>query len=206
MNYKNIPYKIKKSFSNGIQLSTCITWRCNLRCSYCLVSCVNGNMPEKEDVDIIELVKFIKYFPLKINEVSVTGGEPTLHDDFAIYVNQLLAMGKNVVVYSNLHNLWKLKLLEKSPFLRIYATYHHEKESSSSFKSKLLTLQKDYNVICKSFVNTNFSEKRDILPVDSMKKPEKNVLFVDTKLRLYKNCYDRVFYNLKVTKSNKSFI
>jgi len=99
--------------------------RCNYNCDYCCQTFVEGRKPIHKEVGFISWVRFIKRFPYRIKEISVSGGEPTLHRDFVRIVKYLLSCGYFVKVFTNLSNVGKLLEIPKCVRLHYQITYHH---------------------------------------------------------------------------------
>lgn len=99
--------------------------RCNLNCGYCTQKSITGHRPIAKEVSYLGWVRWFLRFPYKIKEVYVSGGEPTLHKDFAKIVNFLLDKGYYVYIFTNLADSGPLLDVKESNRLRIKATYHH---------------------------------------------------------------------------------
>ena len=172
---KNIKYDFLNRFKSGETLAIILTNKCNLKCSYCacdLLSC--GKVKIKTEQNLREWVKTINEFPVTIKEVLITGGEPTLHKDFEGLVHLLLNRSIMVTIWTN---LVKPITLEKSPRLKIVATYHHS-ASKTKFISNLEKL-KGYQKVVYSFSNI-FDGK------------SKNLFLEDTKEN-FPDCYRKRF-------------
>lgn len=71
---------------------------CNLNCSYCdtRYSCENGEYTDMSVAEIMEAVR-----AAKVKAVTVTGGEPLIHDGIQKLLRELLVYGFNVNVETN---------------------------------------------------------------------------------------------------------
>jgi MoaA/NifB/PqqE/SkfB family radical SAM enzyme len=81
-------------------------------------------MPVSSHSTLEQWKEFVKSFPVKIKEVTISGGEPTLYPDFVELVNWLLDEGYHVKVFTNLSGNAKLSELKRSYKLIIKATCH----------------------------------------------------------------------------------
>ena len=118
-------YYLFKRFKRGGKLSLFLSMTCNLNCSYCSLNAHNGKHPpsynelslDEWKVRLLELFKVVR-----IKEVFVTGGEPTLRKDVSAIINFLLEQGKFVQLHTNLSNPVCVK-----PNYRfyVYATLHN---------------------------------------------------------------------------------
>ncbi len=126
MNYNRLKIYYKTMLlRRGISLVALITSRCNFNCPYCAmhIAC-GGKVPQCPESTFEEWKQLIDRFPVKIREVSVSGGEPTLHKDFEKIVEYLLKF-THVKVYSNLTHPERLMNLKKNHRLSVHATFHH---------------------------------------------------------------------------------
>jgi MoaA/NifB/PqqE/SkfB family radical SAM enzyme len=85
------------------------TNRCNLRCKHCLRAHYEG-----EDLKLDDLKKFLQGFEEYHlgNEFSITGGEPTLHDNFFAILRMLKEYDfKNSSIVTNGQNIEKIRRL-----------------------------------------------------------------------------------------------
>jgi uncharacterized radical SAM superfamily Fe-S cluster-containing enzyme len=128
-------------FKRGITLSLSVTFRCNLSCSYCTVN-VSGKRSVSKEATIDEMIEYINHFPVKIKEIYITGGEPSLRDDLPELVNKLLDRGYFIVLFTNLKNLFTILKINKSVRFRIQATYHHKASSHEFYNNYLDIIQK----------------------------------------------------------------
>jgi organic radical activating enzyme len=193
MKIKNIIYKLFLLLNNGISLSLAINWKCNMNCDYCINTLVAGKLHNKTTT-LNKWIKYIEEFPIKIKQVSITGGEPTLYKDVDKLVNYLLSKQINVVMYSNLYAISAIDRINKSNRFKIYTTYH--KGMPVLFLTKLNVLRTKHLIICKEFnqleESTEGSQKHDILGIEHSKRKVKNWLFVSPDLKLFTSCYDRL--------------
>ena len=128
MNFNRIKlYGKTLLLKRGVMVSAIITFRCNLHCPYCILNSTGGK-PTAPESTLTEWKDLFTKFTVKIREVIVTGGEPTLYPHFAELVSWLLAQGYHVKVQTNLTNPHLFYLIKPSHRLRIVATYHHQED------------------------------------------------------------------------------
>ena len=132
-------------FKRGIRLSTSITFRCNYYCNYCNMTIPSGKWPKSEEKTIREWMNFLKTFPLKIKEVNVSGGEPTLIKGLPGHINWMLKKGYFVTLYTNLTNPKVINRINPSFRFRVLTTYHHHAEKEQ-FEKTYRVLSEKYRV------------------------------------------------------------
>ena len=108
----------------GTLLKILITYDCNLACPYCNLKLVTGRMPDSPNSTIQEWLEFIDRFPVKVKEVTIEGGEPTMYPDIDKLVNAILDKGLHVRFYTNLVYIEELKRIRRSYRFRVIATFH----------------------------------------------------------------------------------
>ena len=111
-------------FKRGIYLSIFPSFHCNLNCPYCVLKIPTGEVPKVKESTLSEWKEFIKSFPVKIREIAISGGEPSIVPYFVELVNWLLSEGYHVKIYTNLTSISPFLQLKKSYRLIIKATYH----------------------------------------------------------------------------------
>jgi organic radical activating enzyme len=167
-------------FKRGIFLNLFLTFRCTLKCDYCILKLPTKIYPKSKEVGLDVWKDLISNFSLKIKEVSVSGGEPTLYPYFAEFVNWLLDKGYHVKIYSNLTNPSPINDIKKSYRLIINATNHKHK----AFLGNYLEMKHRVNVIELGERTLSFSRVNPIL--DKPNKIKGLVVGPDTKL--FQNC------------------
>jgi len=83
----------------------------------------NGRMPCSSTLTVEEWKDKIIKFPIKLREVVISGGEPTIYSGYTELINWLLDEGYFVVVNSNL-SVFSGDIKPSYRF-RIMSTYHH---------------------------------------------------------------------------------
>jgi uncharacterized radical SAM superfamily Fe-S cluster-containing enzyme len=125
MNYNKIKLYWKTLlFRRGITIALVLTYKCNLDCLYCILKVPKGIYPSSDISTLDEWKEFIRRFPVKIKEVYLSGGEPTLYPDFVELTNWLLDEGYHVKVFSNLLNINNLLKVQRSYRFIITSTFH----------------------------------------------------------------------------------
>lgn len=86
----------------GLRTGTPVTFirlhGCNLRCSYCDTKYSYGNNPYTE-MTVDEIIKKVEELGLK--RITLTGGEPLIHEDVSILIVKLLNFGYDINVETN---------------------------------------------------------------------------------------------------------
>lgn len=144
-------YKLHRLLTPGRRISLFFTMRCPVQCSYC--SLREGGMfplyPEYEANELsldewkpllLNLFKFIR-----VSDLNITGGEPTLRKDISSLVNFLLEQGKCVTMHSNLWTDNALAIRKTNRFL-IWSTFHHS-DKQDRYMKMLEKYQRKYRVI-----------------------------------------------------------
>lgn len=127
-------FGLRKRIKPGIRVYILNTLRCNYDCEYCSNQFYNGKLIEVHDeIDADNWIEKIKSFPVKVNEVVISGGEPMLRNDFADLVNGLVLSGYFVTVQSNISVVKRAAELKKSSRLRISATWHPSMVGAGEF-------------------------------------------------------------------------
>jgi len=103
-----------------------ITYRCNIRCKWCFQHLSN------EDVPVERIFKLASQMP-RGHKIILSGGEPTLREDFPAIVHGLNEMGYDVNVITNGYKLdWALPCKW---------TLSHHPESEGLFNEKVAEAQ-----------------------------------------------------------------
>jgi len=185
----------------GIRLSTTITFRCNYKCKYCNMTIPSGGWLKSKENSVMDWVDFIERFPLKVKEVNISGGEPTLLIATLIgYINTLLNKGYFVTLYTNLSNPKLLELVNPSFRFRILTTYHHT-ANKEKFEAAYKKLSKKYRVdvdeIGEGLLKN--SKVKSFDAIDSLRYPKYRRLRVAPDLRIFTDCYS--MYNCNAYKT-----
>lgn len=126
----------------GCSVAINLTYRCNFHCHYCNMILVTGNVPKvQKEMSMDYWQFFLRAFPVKVKEVFISGGEPTLIPWMPTFVTWLLEQGYHVTVFSNLFQY--LNFFEIKPHYRfqISATYHHQ-DSKERFEIAYQALER----------------------------------------------------------------
>lgn len=105
----------------GKVCSVIFTRGCNMRCIYCHNS--HLVLPENYSQEIAEenVLQFLKSRIGKINYVTVTGGEPTIHNDLPLFLEKIKAIGYKIKLDTNGTNPEILELLINNQLLDFVA-------------------------------------------------------------------------------------
>lgn len=113
-------------FRRGVNITLFPSYKCNIYCPYCSLAQINGKYPQGMELTLEQWKeKFDRGFPIKIKEVYISGGEPTLIRWLPDFVNYLLDKGYHVTVFSNLAVPSRFNAIKKSYRFQIRATFHH---------------------------------------------------------------------------------
>jgi len=134
--------KLKYGISAGLHPTT----RCNLSCNYCSSAIFLGKEPVfKNELTAKQwLLILLKYKP-RINIITISGGEPSIYKDIVPLVNGLT---ENKIAVRILTNLMSKRLLEidKSPYIRIFTTFHYSYANLDKFTENLKLYKKKFLV------------------------------------------------------------
>jgi len=114
----------------GVSVRVFVTFRCNLRCPYCTV--LAGRKLNCDEISAKDWIRIIETFPIRINKVSLIGGEPFIYPDIVELANGLMDRGYLVTILTNLTRKHNFKNSYK---LHLYATYHKSKVYHADFYS-----------------------------------------------------------------------
>jgi organic radical activating enzyme len=189
--YKILRYSILRKIIPGVKLSIVLSWRCSLKCPYCSQKLGGNKMPNDPELKTVnEWIDYIKNFPLKIKEIQLTGGEPSIYPGIVELANKLLEEGYLLTIYSNLTNT---KLLDVNPTrrLRIKSTYH-ESHDQDRFKNNLDILRKIHRVDIDEIDHEVIgnSNIKQWCTIEEIRKSIKGYLRIAPNGTIYTNCYD----------------
>ena len=197
---KFIRYGLLRRIRRGVRLPITIIHKCNLYCGYCALKLVNGVMPflSYPPMTLEKMKNIIVDFPLKISEVTLTGGEPALNKDFTGIVNWLLNQGICVLVYSNLTKIKPFLDIKRTPKFRIVATYH----SCYNRDKFILNYEKikhyhrvDVDELGKKTISV--SRLKAFCSTEETKEKVKFRLRIGIDGLIFQNCYDWINYYTK---------
>jgi len=130
----------------GALLKILINYDCNLACPYCNLKLVTGSRPRSQTSTIEQWLEFISRFPVKVKEVTIEGGEPTLYPGIDTLVNKLLDQGLHVRFYTNLIYIEELKRVKRSYRFRIIASFHRS-GSARLFLNNYREIKKRHSIV-----------------------------------------------------------
>ncbi len=134
-------YYLGVRLKRGVTVSIIITNRCNLTCEYCIVK----GMIKHPDMTFDFMRDIIRKFPVKIKEVYITGGEPTLNRELETMVNWLTSEGIYVALFTN---LTRSQIFNRSLRLRIKGAYYSSQTSgiNVSKRYKFYAEERDHGI------------------------------------------------------------
>jgi MoaA/NifB/PqqE/SkfB family radical SAM enzyme len=133
--------KMREAFLNKIyprQLNVIMTYNCNLSCNFCFSNELSEKEPGYLDQNTLE--RILAWMEGKdFKQVSLFGGEPTIHPDFIGYIKRLNALGYRVYFASNgLYSEDVMNGLNDTDVLKVTFNIPGSKDYSSD-KLRLLT-------------------------------------------------------------------
>ena len=128
-------YKLLK-LKRGITLRMHLTWKCNFKCEYCPTE-LPDNYDYSKELSIVEWYDYIKRFPIKIKQIHILGGEPTLIPNIELLVNRLLKEGYFVTFYTNMSRPQVFDNIKRSLRFMIMTNYHKDWILSNKFLSRI---------------------------------------------------------------------
>jgi organic radical activating enzyme len=151
--------RIKKFFLGGIKIHYNPTMRCNLDCKYCSEKFpIKYSSPEDFSINIVKknecstekfnriIDEIFDNVEVPVNEVVVSGGEPTLRKDISILINHVLDKGCFVTLFSNLATSAALNVKETYKF-RIVSTFHSDYDNRERYLKMLERYKEKYFVV-----------------------------------------------------------
>lgn len=119
-----------------------ITFKCNYKCPYCIIKTKAKyyKKPFSKEIGVREWIKIFQKFPPSI--VRITGGEPTLFEDFSELANKFPK--KHILcITTNLSNIDELKKIKRR-FIFLSTSYHPYMTKIEDFISKAIRLRKKF--------------------------------------------------------------
>jgi hypothetical protein len=127
MNYNRIKLYWKTCIlKGGRRVNLHVTYACNRKCAYCGLKMPHGRTPKAKYSTTDEWKDFLDRFPVRVREIYICGGEPTVYPQFTELINWLLSEGYHIVVYTNLSHPEKLLEIPKNYRFSVLATFHHD--------------------------------------------------------------------------------
>jgi len=165
----------------GKSCAVIFTRGCNFRCPFChnpeLV------LPEKysPEIPVSEVLDFLKSREGKLDAVTITGGEPTMHSDLPDFIKKLKDMSFFVKLDSNgsnpemLKNLIEQKLVDYIA-MDVKSTFENY-EKAAGVPVDIDKIKKSINLIKNSGLSHEFRTTvvRSIVSLDDLKKIAENV-------------------------------
>lgn len=188
-------YGICKRLKRGIKINLSPSWRCNLQCEYCILK-TSGKKKYPQDHDEIKPIEYwkewISTFPVKIREVAISGGEPTLIPYLIELVNWLLSEGYYVLILTNLTNWTNLCYIKPSRRLRIEATLHECYDKDLFLEHyNIVSIWHRVDVIEIEKKELSFSKTVPWSSEETSRRIDKNYLKAAPDGTIYRNCFER---------------
>ena len=154
------------------------TYGCNFRCPYCHnPELVTGTT---KFIDVNEVLEFLKSRIGKLSAVSITGGEPTIHNDLPVFIQQIKSMGYKVKLDTNGTNPDMIKWLInerlidyiamdiKAPLEKYEEVVRVKLDVGNIFNSIKIIMEGEIDYEFRTTVVKNLISKKDILDIADM--------------------------------------
>lgn len=186
-------YGLLKRFRRGICLTIIPSWACNLHCEYCGLEIGTPCLPKnpKTVFSTEQWIAFIKTFPLRIREIFISGGEPSLSKTGMELAKWVIENGYFLTIYSNLTNT-NLYELPRSIRFRIMASNHHRFFDQEKFLENVNFVRQRHRIDIDKVGNTpDFVGRGKPLSDDEIhRKIKKGYLRCAPDGLIFTNCYD----------------
>lgn len=190
-------YGLKRRLRKGIRLKIFPTFVCTLDCAYCGNKLGGDHRPvDRKLMTWQEWAEYIDTFPMKINEVFLSGGEPTLLEGFEHLINHI--SGRYLVtVYTNLTNHTKWNRVNSTDNIRIQATFHGRSDKQERFLKAYHSVKQLHRVDVEEIAENRLGFSR-VKPwgctVDLANIIDKNYFWVAPDGMIFRNCYGVINY------------
>jgi len=192
-------YGLKRRLRRGIRLKIFLTFKCTLDCYYCGNKLGGDTKPkDRGNKTWQEWKEYIMEYPEQINEVFLTGGEPTILLGFQHLVNWLTENDYLVTVYTNLTNHRKWASVNKSSNIRIQATFHGRVDNIHRFMMAYKEVSKRHRVDVEEIAENRlpFSKRKEWgCTVDLAKQVDKGYYRVSPDGEQFDSCYGVLKHN-----------
>ena len=175
-------------FKRGITIQIALTYACNLSCEYCSLHIPTGKRPKAPQSSLSDWQRYIKNFPIKIKEVYVSGGEPSLIKWMPDLVNWLLDQKYHVTLFTDLYNPSLILQIKRSYRFQIVSTYHHS-DSMLRFDSAYLALKNKYRIEVDEIGEKHLPYSR-VKPFIDEEGLKDNEFRISPDLQIYLSCYE----------------
>jgi organic radical activating enzyme len=181
-----------------------LLYECSLNCAYCCLSLSTGKRAKSRRVTLEQWKEFVENFPLKIKELHLCGGEPSLLSWMPRLANWLLDKGHHVTIYTNLHNVETLCRIRPSKRLMIISTYHHQDDALKYTRSYERLTAAGYEVRVGE-MNDGSPGWKKVMPYSKLKtlypdtqslkeiSDQERQLIVAPDLTVYSGCHEMYF-------------
>ena len=185
-------YSLLHRLKRGASISISPTFRCNYRCEYCTLRIASDNPRKVKESTLDEWIRFIDNFPLKLKEVHITGGEPTLMPYLNALTVELINRRILVTIFTNLsHEI----TAPTSNYLRIQASYHHSQANAVTFYETYTRLKKQgYQITIDEIGNKLLSlptnVKQQLKTVEDLETVKPRIRIAPDRTGYFTTCYD----------------
>jgi uncharacterized radical SAM superfamily Fe-S cluster-containing enzyme len=180
-------------FKRGIMLNVNLLYACNLPCTYCTLEMPTGKRPKAKQSTLEQWKETIGNLAsikgLKIREVFVSGGEPSMVDWMPDLVNWLLDEGYHVLVFTNLFRPGLFAQIKKSYRFKIQATYH-KVDNPKRFNDAYELARQYHRVDVDEIGTKKLFHYSKLKPFVKMEELKENELRLSPDRQLFMSCYD----------------
>ncbi len=116
--------RLKNKHLEKIRLHICPTFKCDNDCTYCSRHFTSKMKIKKDEKQLSaeQWLQRVDQFPLKVDQVTISGGEPLLYYDLNSFILGLYERKIPVTIFTNGNSVLSPNL--KNPLLRIVMSYH----------------------------------------------------------------------------------
>ena len=195
-------YGLLRRLRRGIRITCYLTFACDYNCSYCLMNFPGNGQPKAKMSSLDEWKEYINLIPSSIQEIYISGGEPTLVPYFKEFTEWALNKGILVTVFSNMSDsaVAELSKLEETVRLRILGSYHPSQQELSNFINNCNSIKNRVDVLEIKFdentkKNVPFSKWKPVTNKDQMRT--KKMFRISPDLLMFLTCFDMYKYLTK---------
>ncbi len=140
--------------------SVVFTRGCNMKCIFCHNSHLVFRKKYETDIPEHQLMKFLTNRTGKIDAVTISGGEPTLHNDLPLFIAKIKELGFKVKLDTNGTNPEMLQLLSYNDLVDYFAmdikSDYHKYSDICGVKIETVNLDNSIEIIKSSGADYEF--------------------------------------------------